>query len=85
MSEFRGKGPFEDIITDEMNENAANQIIVPRICLNHPCEEFSKMDLCKLKIYFSSLPQVAKNMVWNENHPLAVSFVDADDSIVIDL
>ncbi len=42
------------------------------------CEECSKMDLCNLS-------HIAKNTRLNENQPLAVFFVNADDSIVIDL
>ncbi len=61
MRESSDKGPFDDIITAEVNEKVANLVIVPRICLKHPYEEYSKMDLCKLKMHFSNLPQVAKS------------------------
>ena len=85
MNELSEKGPFQCIITDELDIKVANLVIVPRICLKHSCEKYSKMDLCKLQTNFSNLPQVAKNRRLNENQPLAVSFVNADESTFIDL
>ncbi len=68
-----------------LDRNVANLVIVPRICLKHRCEEYSQMDLCTLTKHFSNLPQVAMNTRLNENQPLAVSSVNADGSIAIDL
>ncbi len=85
MNKLSEKGPFQCIITDESDTKVANLVIVPRICMKHPCEEYSTMGHSKLESYFSNLPQAAKNWGSNENQPLAVSFVNADDSSVIDL
>ncbi len=85
MNEMSEKRGFKYIITDELNGKVANHVIVPRICLKHPCEEYSKMGFFKLKTHFSNLPQVAKNRILNQNQPFAVSFVDADGSILIEV
>jgi len=51
----------KDLLSILSWKKVANLVIVPRICLKHPYEEYSKMDLCKLKMHFSNLPQVAKS------------------------
>ncbi len=56
MSELSEKEPFQGIITDELDIKVANLVIVPRICMNHPCEEYSTTGLSKLETYFSNLP-----------------------------
>ncbi len=43
-------------ITLEMNGKVANLVIFLRTCLKHPCEEYSKMGLSKLKMYFNNIP-----------------------------
>ncbi len=60
MSEFRKRGLFANVIMDEVNEKVANLVIVPRICLKHSCEEYSKMDLCKLKCISSTYPRLLR-------------------------
>ncbi len=67
-----------------MGKKVANQVIVPRICLKHLCQEYSKMGGSKLRKHFSNLLQVAKNSILNGNQPLTVSFIDADESIIIE-
>ncbi len=85
MNELSEKGPFQYFIMDKLDKKFANLLIVLRICLKHSCEKYSKMGLSRLERHFSNLPKVAKNRGFNENQSLAVSFVNPDDSIVIDL
>ncbi len=52
----------------QMYKSKAMYSIHYLICLKHPCEEYSKMDLCKLKMHFSNLSQVAKNRNLNKTN-----------------
>ncbi len=71
---------FSVFVTDELDNKVAKLVIVPRICLKHQCEEYSTMGLSESERHLSNLPKIAKNRGLNWNKPLAVSFVDADDS-----
>ncbi len=70
------------------DEKIVNLAIVSKICLKHPCEEYSTMSLSESERHLSNLPWVAKNWGLNRYQHLAVSFVNADGSngsIVIEL
>ncbi len=81
---WMNKGPYQCVIMDDVNGKVSNLVIVPRIFLKHPCKEYSKMGFSESKKHFSNIPQVEKDKGLNWNQPLAVSFVYANNSFVID-
>ncbi len=58
--------------------------MVPRICLKHPCDEYSTIGLSESERHLSNSPQVANNRGLNQNQPLEVSSVKDDDIIISD-
>ncbi len=58
MSKLREYGPFANIFPAYVRGIVAHLVIVPKICLKPPCEEYSAMEVSILKIHFGNLPKV---------------------------
>ncbi len=49
MSLLRDYGPFADISARYVQEKVAHLVIIPKICLKHPWEEYTEMGMTALE------------------------------------
>ncbi len=68
-----------------VNGEVAHLVIVPKICLKPPCEVYSTMEVSLWKTHFSNLPKLDPTSSLDENQPFTVSFINADNNIIVDL
>ncbi len=85
MIKLREYRSFANISPDYMNGEVANQVIMPRVCLKSPCEEYTTMEISILNIHFGNLPKVNPTISLNDTQPLTVSFINANNDIVVNL
>ncbi len=67
-----------------VNIGVAYLVIIPRICLNPSSEEYSTMEASVWNTHFSNLPKVIPTSALNDTQ-LAVSVINEDDDIIVDL
>ncbi len=58
---------------------------VPKICLEIPYEGYENMTLEDLENDFSNFPIVKTNQSLKDDQLFEVSFINADDNIIIDM
>ncbi len=85
MSKLREYGLLANISSNYMNGEFAHLVIMPRICLKPPHEEYSTIEVSILNTHFSNLPKVHPTSALNDTQPFAVSFINTDNDIIVDL
>ncbi len=85
MSKLREYRLFANISPDYVNGEVAHLVIVPRICLKPPHEEYSTMEVNVLNTHFYNLPKVDPTSALNDTQPFAASFINANIDIIVDL
>ncbi len=81
VSKLREYRSFANISPDYVNGENENLDIMPKIW---PCEEYSTMEVSIISTHFSNFPMVNPTSELIDTQPFAVSFINADDGIVVD-
>ncbi len=68
-----------------MNYDVAHLVVVPKIYLKLPCEEWIPMGMADLEVHFINFPLINAYSALAVTQPFVVSFICAEDRKVIDL
>ncbi len=72
MNQLSDFGPSVDISASYANDNVAHLIVVPKICLKPPNEEYAKTGMAESELHFSSFPTVNTYSALDNSQPFAV-------------
>lgn len=71
-----------DICCSCVNDKVALLVIIPKICLKAPCEDYARTTLVKLESNFSNCPIVKAKSHLEEGKTFALSCVMVEDNII---
>ncbi len=85
MNKLRDYIPLANVSPTYVNGEVAHLVMVPRICLKPLHEEYSTIGDSSLKMHFSNFPKVNLTSSLDDTQTFTVSFINANDNIIVDL
>ncbi len=73
MAKIREYRLCDDILAEYLNNDVVHIVMVPTICLKHPCKKYKLMGVADLEPHLSNFPIVDASSVLKDMQPFAVS------------